>query len=186
MKIHEFQFWFYICDFSCAVLGLTYASASILVLLARYSPLIVLVPVASLNSGNHQITVVYCTLDTSFHKAMREGINGSKCFFLHIVPKCELHFIHYHFKHSYTLYSNIKLNFEIHFIKAAQDKCFFLSHNASQAIVGSNLTWIWVKFHVKTTGSLSTPQLLVTTIIAKYHCDKTICLHFQGYCLMNL
>lgn len=115
------------CDFNCAVLGLTYASAFILVLLARYSPLIVLLPVASLNPGNHQITVVYCTLDTSLYKATREGINGSKCFFLIIVPKCELHFIHYHFKHGHNLYSNIKLNFEIHFIKAEQVKCFFFS-----------------------------------------------------------
>lgn len=115
--MHEFLFWFYLFDFNCVMLGLTYASASILVLPARYSPLIAVLPVASLNPGNHQTTMVYCTLDTSLHKATREGINGSKCFFLNIVPKCELHFIHYHFKHSHNLYSNIKLNFEIHFIK---------------------------------------------------------------------
>lgn len=134
------------------------ASASGLVLPARYSPLIGLLPVASLNPRKHRIAMVYCTLDASLYKAAKANINGSKCFFLNIIPKCELQFLHYHLKHSRNLYSNWTLRF----VTAEQDKCDSFSVSTIPAVVGSNLTWNWAKFHVETPGSLShilMPQL---------------------------
>lgn len=38
---------------------------------------------------------------------------------------------------------------------AEQDKCSLLSISTLPAVVGSNLTWKWVKFHVETSGSLT-------------------------------
>lgn len=116
--------------------GLTDTSASTLVLPAGYSPLIVLLPMASLNPGKYQITMGYCTLDAFLYKAAKEDINGSTCLFLNIVPKCELHFIHYHLKHTFIQVSNWTLRF---MRVDEQDKCFLLSVSTLLTVV--LLTW---------------------------------------------